>query len=342
MYFANQLIEWYQQNGRILPWRETKNPYHIWLSEIILQQTRVAQGMDYYLRFVDKYPTLTDLASADLQEVLKLWQGLGYYSRARNLHHTAIDIKENYNEKFPATFNEIQKLKGIGPYTAAAIASFAFDEKVAVVDGNVFRVLARFFGIFDDISLAKTRKIFQELGNDLIQNVNPALFNQAIMDFGATVCKPQNPLCNECVFTEKCFAYRKNKIEHLPVKNKKISIKNRHFHYLINEDFNEISISERKENDIWKGLYEFPKIEEADFRSKEEILSLFQEKFQIPAENIVLFKENVKHKLSHQLLMISFWKTTKLMNLPFKKINKNKLNEYPFPIILWKEVIEKM
>lgn len=341
MEFGEKLIKWYKKQGRDLPWRLTKNPYHIWLSEIILQQTRVIQGLEYYQKFVNQYPEITDLASADLQEVLKLWQGLGYYSRARNLHHTANDIVENYNGVFPKKYSEIQKLKGVGPYTAAAIASFAYDESVAVVDGNVFRVLSRFFGIKEDISITKTRKTFQELANMLIKEVESASFNQAIMDFGATVCKPQNPLCDSCIFSQQCFAYSRNEVEKFPVKSKKIAIKKRFFHYLINENTDEIYISKRIENDIWKGLYELPKIEENKPMMLQEIQSKLSEKFQIPEKEIFILKENIIHKLTHQQLIINFWKTSFLIEMDCEKILKKQLDKYPFPIVIWKEIFSE-
>src|SRR5690606_28087276 len=215
MDFTRQLLLWYQKNKRDLPWRNTTNPYYIWLSEIILQQTRIEQGLPYYLSFTENFPTLKDLATANEDAVLKLWQGLGYYSRARNLQFTTKTIYFDLNNTFPYHHHNSIKLKGIGPYTAAGIASFAYKEPVGVVDGNVFRVLSRFFGIFDDISLGRTRTVFQDLVNELISKEQPDLFNHAIMDFGATVCTPAQPKCNGCPLQNGCYAFQENAVAQL-------------------------------------------------------------------------------------------------------------------------------
>src|SRR5690606_28672368 len=220
MTFSQKLISWYLQNKRDLPWRNTKNPYKIWLSEVILQQTRVAQGLPYYENFVKHFPTVFDLAKANEEQVLKIWQGLGYYSRARNLHHTAQYVSENLNGEFPKTYNKLIKLKGIGSYPAAAISSFSNDENVAVLDGNVYRVLSRYFGIETDISSSQGKKEFQEMADEVLDKKRPALFNQAIMEFGALQCVPKNPNCEVCVFNDSCVALQKNKVAQLPVKLK--------------------------------------------------------------------------------------------------------------------------
>ena len=233
MTFGQKLTSWYLQNKRDLPWRKTKNPYKIWLSEVILQQTRVVQGLPYYENFVNSFPTVFDLAKADEQQVLKIWQGLGYYSRARNLHHTAQYISENLNGEFPKTYNELIKLKGIGSYTASAIASFCFDEKVAVLDGNVYRVLSRYFGVETDISSSKAKKEFQNLADEVLDKNRPALFNQAIMEFGALQCVPKNPNCEVCVLNDSCLALKDKKVAQLPVKVKKTKVKKRFLNYLI-------------------------------------------------------------------------------------------------------------
>lgn len=334
MDFTNQLLNWYKKHKRNLPWRSTTNPYYIWLSEIILQQTRIEQGLPYYERFTTEFPDLKDLATAKEDAVLKIWQGLGYYSRARNLHFTAQYIHNELNGHFPKSYAEIIQLKGVGPYTAAAIASFAYKEPVAVVDGNVFRVLARFFGIYDDISLGKSRIVFQNLANELISQKHPDLFNHAIMDFGATVCLPANPKCTVCIFNENCFAFLKNEIPQLPVKNKKISVKNRFLNYLILKNNNEIAIQQRINKDIWQQLYELPLIETLTDNEEELFLQLSN----IYPENTIkkVTTNTIKHKLSHQQLHINFYE---ISVLEFKSTQQksaiNDLHQYAYPIVIW-------
>lgn len=333
MSFSNILIAWYHNNKRDLPWRNTKNPYHIWLSEIILQQTRVNQGLPYFEAFTTSFPTVTDLANASEDEVLKLWQGLGYYSRARNLHATAKFITANLNGIFPKQYKELIKLKGIGPYTAAAVASFAHKEAIAVVDGNVFRVISRYFGIFDDISTAKTRTIFQNLANELICKNNPDVFNQAIMDFGALQCTPKNPDCINCVFQETCFAFRNNKTEELPVKLSKTKVSNRYFNFLIYKDKNKKTIIEqRTEKGIWQNLFQFPLIETQNTISHEEIIPLINSSY-IGIEK--LNKTEIVHKLSHQKLHINFWEVEIDEISSENKISIEDLDTFAFPIVLW-------
>lgn len=334
MDFTHQLLNWYKKHKRSLPWRTTTNPYYIWLSEIILQQTRIEQGLPYYEAFTTKFPTLKDLAMADEDAVLKLWQGLGYYSRARNLHFTAQYIYNELHGVFPKSYAEIIKLKGIGPYTAAAIASFAYKEPVAVVDGNVFRVLARFFGIYDDIAVTKTRAVFQNLANELISQKNPDLFNHAIMDFGATVCLPANPKCEICIFNDNCFAFLKNEIAQLPVKNKKISVKNRYLNYLILRKNNEIVIQQRTEKDIWQQLFELPLIETSSDNEEE----FFQHLSNIyPNKNIKKVTANtIKHKLSHQQLHINFYEINVSEFDPNQQTSViQDLHNYAYPIVIW-------
>ena len=256
--FSKKLLEWYNPTTRNLPWKQTNDAYKIWLSEIILQQTRVEQGTPYYLAFVKQYPTVKKLACAPSDDVLKLWEGLGYYSRARNLHFAAQQVMDLHKGKFPATHNEILQLKGIGNYTAAAIASFAYDLPHAVLDGNVFRVLSRVFGIETPIDSTEGKKQFEQLAQQLLDKKNSATYNQAIMDFGALVCKPQNPLCAECPFSSECKALELNKISLLPIKSKKLIKSERHFHYFVLYDAKNIYIQQRTKNDIWKGLFEFP------------------------------------------------------------------------------------
>ena len=337
MIFHNLLIKWYLQNKRDLPWRNTTNPYPIWLSEIMLQQTRVAQGMPYFLSFIDTFPTVFDLANADEEKVLKLWQGLGYYSRARNLHKTAQYIAYELNGVFPATYKDLLQLKGVGEYTAAAIASFSYNEAVPVVDGNVFRVLARYFDIETDIALASAKKEFAALAFELMPKDNPAIFNQAIMEFGALQCVPKNPDCNNCVFNTSCAALQKKKVDQLPVKLKKLKVRNRYFNYLMLSDAEEKTlIQKRTSKGIWHNLYEFPLIEtdkEEDFEFVSNALQ--QESFF--ANPIISMRacneKSIVHKLSHQHLHIKFWK----LNVKGKVengITKEELMQYPFPIVI--------
>ena len=262
--FAKLLLKWNNDhNDRHMPWKGEQNPYLIWLSEIILQQTRVEQGLPYFLSFKQKYPSVKHLAEAKEDEVMKLWQGLGYYSRARNLHETAKNIHVNLAGKFPDSFDGLIKLKGVGDYTASAIASFAFGEKKAVVDGNVIRVLARVFGIDTAFDTTEGKKKFAALAQELIDDDEPGTYNQAIMDFGAVLCTPQNPLCDTCPFQKKCVAYQQNRIDELPARKKKIKVQPRYFNYLIIKNNSEIFISKRTGNDIWKNLYELPMFETA-------------------------------------------------------------------------------
>lgn len=298
--FSHQIITWYQQNPRDLPWRGTHDPYKIWLSEIILQQTRVAQGLPYYYAFVETYPTVKDLALAPEEEVLRLWQGLGYYSRARNLHLCAKTIWFEMGGKFPETYEGLLKLKGVGNYTAAAIASFAFGEAKAVVDGNVFRVLARYFGIETDIASGKGKKEFEALANEIIPKNDPAEFNQAMMDFGARQCTPKSPDCTICPVKGSCFAYTYNMVPGLPVKINKVKVRERHFHYYVIRCGGKWVWNKRTAGDIWEGLYDFPKIEKGV--SKKDALEVAG---QISAAKHT-FPKNYRHILSHQKLNAVF------------------------------------
>ena len=336
MKFSNTLIYWYLQNSRDLPWRKTNNPYFIWLSEIMLQQTRVAQGLSYYLKFTEAFPTVFDLAKADESTVLKMWQGLGYYSRARNLHFTAKQIANEFNGEFPSTYKEIIKLKGIGDYTASAIASFAFDEPSAVVDGNVYRVLSRYFGIKTPINSSAGIKEFKELAQTLIDKENPANYNQAIMEFGAIQCKPKKPLCLFCPLSESCVALQKNLIEVLPVKGKKIKVRNRYFNFLvIKTDDNKTILQMRKGKGIWQGLYQFPLIEsdknidKNQLITSEEFINLFPDETTISLFN----DKEIVHKLSHQHLHTQFW-IIETTNLSEAKIKWSAIDKYPVPVLI--------
>ncbi len=255
---APTLERWYDRHKRDLPWRHTRDPYQIWLSEIILQQTRVAQGKPYYERFVAAYPTVADMARADDRELLRLWQGLGYYSRARNLHQTARYVTEHLGGKFPSTYADLLKMKGIGSYTAAAVASFAFGERVPVVDGNVYRVLARVFGITQDITTTEAKKTFASLATRLIQAAHdPATYNQAIMEFGAIQCTPVAPDCLLCPLQQQCVAYLTGRQHKLPVKAKKAPVRERFFQYLVFENGGRVALRERTDRDIWQNLHDF-------------------------------------------------------------------------------------
>ena len=337
MRFPKTIINWYSNNKRELPWRQTKDPYFIWLSEIILQQTQVAQGLPYYMRFTETFPTVFHLANADESSVLKLWQGLGYYSRARNLHATAKVVANQLQGKFPNTYKDLLALKGVGDYTASAIASICFDEPTAVVDGNVYRVLARYFGIATPINTSKGSKEFKELAQSLIDKTNPATFNQAIMEFGATQCKPQNPNCAICPFNDSCIAWHKNSVGALPVKLKAAKVKIKHFNFLvfIGSDGKTV-LEQRKGKGIWQNLYQFPLIETSGNLSFEAFKALVETH---PLLKNSVFKlslyneEAIVHKLSHQHLYTKFWIVNMDGSLE-KGISTEKIHQYPVPILI--------
>lgn len=337
MDFTNLLIEWYLQNKRDLPWRNTTNPYPIWLSEIILQQTRVAQGMPYFYAFLESFPTVKELAIADEQQVLKLWQGLGYYSRARNLHQTAQYIANELDGVFPNSYAGLIQLKGIGGYTAAAIASFAYNEPVPVVDGNVFRVVSRYFGIESDISTGKTKKEFTALAAELLSKEQPALFNQAIMEFGAMHCTPKNPDCENCIFNSSCVALQKGLVGQLPFKSKKTKIRKRYFNYIVLQDKKgNTKIQQRTDKGIWHNLYEFPLFETTQEEGFETIAPLIKNDTDF-GDSVVSIQEanpiSLIHKLSHQHLNIKFWKVT-VNNTLTDGVNPEQLRTFPFPIVI--------
>lgn len=335
MHFSNKLTTWYLQNRRSLPWRETKDPYAIWLSEIILQQTRVAQGLPYFEAFLQEFPTVFDLANAEEDKVMHLWQGLGYYSRARNLHATAKMVAFDYNGFFPNNSKDLLKLKGVGEYTAAAIASFSYNEVVPVVDGNVFRVLARRFGINSDISTLTTKREFQALAASLIPKDSPALFNQAIMEFGALQCTPKSPDCTICPFQLECVAYLTNEVSSLPVKLSKTKVRDRYFDYLIFLDPNgNTRVQQRTEKDIWQQLYEFPLIESTTPKLidiEQKLTSLFPN---LTIKQIELCNTTpIIHKLSHQKLHVRFWKIhTETLLINSSSIEE--LQKIGFPIVI--------
>ena len=339
--FSNQLINWYLKNKRELPWRETTDPYKIWLSEIILQQTRVQQGLPYYNSFLNTFPTIKKMAEASEKDILSLWQGLGYYSRARNLHKTAQIVQHTYKGVFPKTYKELLLLKGVGPYTAAAIASFAYKEKVAVVDGNVYRVLARIFGVYEDITQNSSKKTFAELAQGLIPEKQPDIYNQAIMEFGALHYTPSDPDCEHCPFAGICIANSTGDQAILPVKTKQSKKQERFFQYFIFTYDNKLLMKERTGKDIWQGLFEFLLIES----DKLEALSSLLKKINGVAKKDVLFESPLyKHILSHQILHARFYHIQadkKLFHLLKEKyklesIDKAEINDTPKPVLLSK------
>lgn len=309
MDFSSILQSWYSDHQRALPWRETKDPYSIWLSEIILQQTRVQQGMSYYLKFMEHFPTVSDLAEAHEDEVLKLWQGLGYYSRARNLLAAARHIHTEHQGVFPATYPEIRSLKGVGDYTAAAIASFAYELPHAVVDGNVFRLLSRVFGIETPIDSTEGKKEFWKLANDLLDTNQPGNHNQAMMEFGSMQCVPRNPNCSECPLMDQCKAFATQKIGLLPVKAKKTKQTKRFFHFLIVHEGGSIFLDKREAKGIWRNLYQFPLIEVAEETDNAVIPSSDSWKKWVdhPETIIRSVSPPMKHILSHQQIFARFW-----------------------------------
>ncbi len=308
MEFSDIILSWYDKNKRSLPWRGTKDPYKIWLSEIILQQTRIEQGLPYYERFVAAFPTVHDLAKASEDKILKFWQGLGYYSRARNLHATAKNIVEEYGGKFPSTFQELLKLKGVGSYTAAAIASFAFKVPSPVVDGNVYRLLSRYYGIDTPIDSTQGKKEFFELATELIHPKHPDIYNQAIMEFGSIQCKPSTPDCLACPLNATCIAFNRRLVNDLPVKGKSITVRDRYFYFLFVRNKKSFILHKRKDKDIWKNLYQLPMIETKKPLSLSHLMRQQQWNIIFKDEHpkVVSISENVIHKLSHQTIHAIF------------------------------------
>ncbi|WP_299579176.1 A/G-specific adenine glycosylase [uncultured Sunxiuqinia sp.] len=333
--FSKKLLHWYEFNKRDLPWRETADPYAIWLSEIILQQTRIDQGMAYYIRFLDAYPSVNDFAKASEDEILKLWQGLGYYSRARNMHHTAREIVSQHQGRFPADYQSLLRLKGIGEYTAAAIASIAYNLPHAAVDGNVFRVLSRINGIETPIDTGQGKKQFTALANELLDPQQAGNFNQALMEFGATLCTPKKPGCESCPFNTSCVALRNETTESLPVKKGKVKIRKRFFNYLIINDGSHTYLSKRTSNDIWKNLYEFPLTETSD--KKELHQTLVESQLILPQNAKIEIEEETpwqKQVLSHQHIFYRFiyLKIGGKIKLPSSAIKVNKKDIFNFAV----------
>ena len=310
MKLHKSILKWYDINKRDLPWRKTKNPYNIWISEIILQQTRMEQGIYYYNRFISKFPNLKSLATSEEKEVLLLWQGLGYYSRARNLHHTAKHIFYELDSKFPESYHGLIKLKGIGDYTASAISSICFEKKNPVLDGNVFRIISRIFEIKDPIDVNNSRKVFREKASELMPSNRYGDYNQGLMDFGSMVCKPKNPSCSSCMISKKCIAFKNEMVDLLPVKANKIKIKTLYFEYLVVNN-NDHLLIERIDEGLWKNLYQFPVNVSNTKKNKREITKFFKDKYNLESLNVKMINsEYIQHKLSHILIKSTFWFTT--------------------------------
>jgi A/G-specific adenine glycosylase len=335
--FSKNLRAWYRKNGRKLPWRGTKEAYKIWLSEIILQQTRVNQGLPYYKKFLENFPSIEDLAGASEDQILRLWQGLGYYSRARNLHAAAKQVVSEFGGDFPADYNQLRSIKGVGDYTASAIASFAFDLPHSVVDGNVYRFLSRFFGVDVPIDSTEGKKAFAALAQELMDADFAAEHNQAMMEIGSQVCKPISPNCDDCPFSMACHALLYNKVSDLPVKGKKLTSKKRYFHYFLITDGSYTYIRRRNEKDIWQGLYELPLVEvfeAADFLPEIPAVT------QLLRPTMKSFPFTRKHILSHQELHASFWTVkvdaTHAAKGDFIKVHQADLEKYAFPQLIMK------
>jgi A/G-specific adenine glycosylase len=342
MGFAYLIIAWYGKHKRDLPWRHTNDPYHIWVSEIILQQTRVDQGLEYYHRFIGKFPDVASLAMAEEEDVMKVWQGLGYYSRARNMHHSARTIHEVHRSVFPASYDEIRRLKGVGDYSASAISSIAYGMPHPVIDGNVLRLVARYAGIMEPVNSSAGRKKIRIFLEGNIDRDDPGTFNQAAMEMGALVCKPKQPLCGNCPLSESCFALLNGKVEKLPVVNKPKAISTRYFNYLIiiNKDDEDIFtwIRKRTGNDIWKNLYDFPLIEtESDISSDDlEQLNEWKSIFGSQPYTIAQSIDHPRYLLSHRELRARIV----ILNSPgfdhkdFIKIHFSDIHNYPVPRLI--------
>jgi A/G-specific adenine glycosylase len=336
MLISSIFISWYLQKKRDLPWRATSNPYEIWISEVVLQQTRVAQGLDYYERFLTRFPDIESLAKADIEDVMKVWQGLGYYSRARNLHAGAKHVLQQLSGIFPSNYDEIIKVKGIGEYTAAAIGAFAFNLPLAVVDGNVNRVISRIYGIHDPINTSLGIKKIKKIAATILDPARPGLHNQAIMEFGALQCTIRNPDCLSCPLKNECYAYKHLEVELLPVKINRQKVRDRYFHYLVIAYRNKVYIRKRSGKDIWQGLYDFPLIE-TDHEVDEKELTLspeWQHVFQHTLASIVNISPGYRHQLTHQRIHARFFliNVEKEPDLPGEGmflIEKKDIHKYP-------------
>ena len=323
---------WYRQNSRSLPWRTTNDPYFIWLSEIILQQTRVEQGRSYYEKFTKKYPTVFQLANSKEKEVLNLWQGLGYYSRARNLHFAAKQVVNDFGGEFPSNFQEIKSLKGVGDYTAAAIASFAFELPHAVVDGNVYRVLSRYYADDTPIDSSQGQRLFKSYAQELIANENPGEHNQAIMEIGSLVCRPKNPDCLNCPVQESCLAFRQGNVLDYPVKAKKTKVRNRYFNYLV-QGTDKFQIQKRIEKGIWQNLYQFPLFESEKEIEKDKLIEEVRDQFGIEIKSKIA---EYTHLLSHQKIHTVFWKIDQSIEKKEEllSVGIEEVDDYPLPRLI--------
>jgi A/G-specific adenine glycosylase len=343
MNFTKVLLKWYASNKRDLPWRRTRDPYCIWISEIILQQTRIDQGWDYYLRFLKAFPDLNALAKADEGDVLKLWQGLGYYSRARNMHSAAREIVSRHHGIFPKTYEEIRDLKGIGDYTAAAISSIAFGIPSPVVDGNVLRLFSRYFGISEPVDTQKGKQLILEKAKALISNEYPGEFNQAIMEFGALQCKPA-PVCENCILKSSCVAFHGNRVSDYPVKSKKQKQRIRYFHYLVIKtgkgDKESVFLRKRTEKDIWRNLFDFPMIETTKPTSQQRLIQSQEWNGLFLGKKLILLKESKVYFsiLSHQKIQAKFYllQLSSQSHLPFQKVLTIDIKNYPVPRLIEK------
>jgi A/G-specific adenine glycosylase len=353
MTFTKTLLKWYENNSRDLPWRRTRDPYLIWISEIILQQTRIAQGLGYYTRFIERFSSVGELAQSEEQEVLKFWQGLGYYSRARNLLAAAKEIMEIHNGKFPDSYEKLIKLKGIGEYTAAAISSIAFNLPTPVVDGNVLRFFSRYFGIDNAVdTIAGKRKIYEKTLASMDKK-QPGIFNQAIMEFGALYCKPSNPDCSNCLFKKDCFAFQNGLVDHLPVKSRSKEPRIRYFYYLVIIRKNPkgeklLYLRKRMEKDVWQNLYDFPMIETVKEISDEELLTSSEWKaiFGQSQFRITFRSDQYKHVLTHQVIFAKFYVIHPVERedpgLHYLLVPKTEISSYPVPRLIEEFLNQKM
>jgi A/G-specific adenine glycosylase len=341
--FTNILLKWFESEKRQLPWKETKDPYKIWISEIILQQTRVDQGTAYYLRFLKKFPSINSLAKADEDEVLKMWEGLGYYSRARNIHYTAKYLKTHCNGKFPTSYGDILSLKGIGPYTAAAIMSYAFNKKYAVIDGNVLRIVSRYLGIQEPVDIAATNKLIMSWLENQIDDLRPGDFNQAMMDLGSLICTPKLYKCQICPLNEACMAFKENLQAIIPVKSKSITKKDKYFHYIIFKHEDKGLFIKKRDNGIWKGLYDFPLIEKNSSKPlliKE--LNKMLDDFGIVSLDLKIIASipMPKHVLTHQNIYTFFYtieivdNTFEILKEYFIFVDRENITNFAFPKIV--------
>lgn len=345
------LARWYLTHKRELPWRSHPTPYHVWLSEVILQQTRVNQGLNYFNRFVERWPSVQSLSEATEEEVLKMWQGLGYYSRARNLHKCVKQVVERYGGVFPSDFEQLRKLQGIGNYTAAAISSIAFDQPHAVVDGNVYRVLSRLYDIDTPINTLEGNKLFKSLADDLLDRDHPGRHNQALMEFGALQCLPQNPDCLDCPLQSHCLAFDHQTVEARPIKEKRLKTKTRYFHYLVfNTPNHGVYLHKRESNDIWKNLYDFPCVENDRLMTVEEVIhsEAFRDMVQDHDFEILKTSPQYIHKLTHQTIVASFFEINILDFLTLTQKNDillaldNELGTFPVPKLIDNYLTKKL